>query len=126
MLGRMEAESCPLLCAMHMREEEKAQGRLCICSKHPLFFTSTQLSSLFPHLWAGGRLQLLLTGARSHRSECGLRGDSSGVAFGVAKGSSFQELGRVSEEGQTGSADGFLKQVFSCSFHAGGIWPCTK
>lgn len=126
MLGRTEAKSCPLPCAMHMREEEKARGRLCICSKHPLFFSSTQLSSLFPHLWAGGRLQLLLMGARSHRSERGLGGDSSGTAFGVAKGSSFQELGRVSEEGQTGSAHGFLKQVFSRSFHAGGIWPSTK
>ena len=36
---------------------------------------------------------------------CG--GNLFGIAFWVVNGSLFQELGRVSEEGETGSEDGF-------------------
>lgn len=58
---------------------------------------------------------------RSHRSECGLGGDSFGIAFGVVKGSSFRELGGVSEEGQTGQrmvfSSRFSLLFFSCRWH---------
>lgn len=52
-------------------------------------------------------------------------GSLFGAAFQVVNDSSFQELDRVSKEGNMGAARGFQAGTF-WPFQAGGIWPHTE